>query len=309
MRINSTLYYILKDHLGSASVVTDASGNILGEQRYYPFGETRLTTGTIYTDKLFTGQREMTGLGIYHFNARFYSPKLGRFLSADTIVPGAANPQAWNRFSYVVNNPLKYTDPTGHSCIEEDGDGNIIHVDCDSGAPPPPWNPPDDDNSGGGRPEPMPDPSLEPTLGGDDNDSYSYCSQMGSGMNCEIYITQESLSSIDDVFWGAQISTYGLYLGLGYYVGAGGGPLGIFVSELAFGSVALYESSILSSIQEDIYTAANTNTPLQIQTTDSIGLIVGLSGEVGGTWVNTPVAFVTTELLVYLATGVLLPPT
>jgi len=59
MRIGSTLYYVLKDHLGSASVVTDASGTILGEQRYYPFGETRLTTGTIYTDKLFTGQREM----------------------------------------------------------------------------------------------------------------------------------------------------------------------------------------------------------------------------------------------------------
>jgi hypothetical protein len=64
MRINSTLYYILKDHLGSASVVTDASGTSLGEQRYceappsggYPFGETRLTTGTIYTDKLFSGQ-------------------------------------------------------------------------------------------------------------------------------------------------------------------------------------------------------------------------------------------------------------
>jgi len=82
MRINSTLYYILKDHLGSASVITDASGTILGENRYYPFGETRLTTGTIYTDKLFTGQREMAGLGIYHYQARFYSPKLGRFLSA-----------------------------------------------------------------------------------------------------------------------------------------------------------------------------------------------------------------------------------
>jgi len=54
MRINTTLYYILKDHLGSASVVTDASGNTVGEQRYYPYGETRLTTGTIYTDKLFT---------------------------------------------------------------------------------------------------------------------------------------------------------------------------------------------------------------------------------------------------------------
>jgi hypothetical protein len=57
MRIDNTLYYVLKDHLGSASVVTNNSGTILGEQRYYPFGETRLTTGTIYTDKLFTGQR------------------------------------------------------------------------------------------------------------------------------------------------------------------------------------------------------------------------------------------------------------
>ena len=89
-------------------------------------GETRLSTGTIFTDKLFTGQREMAGLGIYHYGARFlrsapeaewrgYSPKLGRFLSADTIVPGAANPQAYNRYSYVLNNPLKYIDPSGHS--------------------------------------------------------------------------------------------------------------------------------------------------------------------------------------------------
>src|SRR5574341_690942 len=71
MRINSTLYYILKDHLGSASVVTDASGNPLtgGEQRYYPYGEPRLTA-TMLTDKLFTGQRD-TGLGIYHYGARF----------------------------------------------------------------------------------------------------------------------------------------------------------------------------------------------------------------------------------------------
>ena len=114
MRINSSLYYILKDHLGSASVVTVASGNILGENRYYPFGETRLSTGSILTDKLYTGQHEMAGLGIYHYQARFYSPKLGRFLSADTIVPNFANPQSLNRYSYVYNSPLNYTDPTGH---------------------------------------------------------------------------------------------------------------------------------------------------------------------------------------------------
>ncbi|MCI0561109.1 MAG: hypothetical protein MN733_21700, partial [Nitrososphaera sp.] len=73
--------YVLKDHLGSASVTTNAAGTTVGEDRFYPFGETRFTTGTMFTDKLFTGQREMAGLGIYHFGARFYSPKLGRFLS------------------------------------------------------------------------------------------------------------------------------------------------------------------------------------------------------------------------------------
>jgi RHS repeat-associated protein len=122
MRIGGVLYYILKDHLGSASVVTDSTGAIVSgsEQRYYPYGESRLA-GTMLTDKLFTGQRDV-GLGIYHYGARFYSPKLGRFLSPDTIVPGAANPQAFNRYSYVLGNPLKYIDPTGHYCVGDDED-------------------------------------------------------------------------------------------------------------------------------------------------------------------------------------------
>ena len=98
MRVNGTLYYMLKDHLGSASVVTDSAGNVVGENRYYPFGETRLTTGSMYTDKLFTGQRQITGLGIYHYQSRFYSPKLGRFLSADSLVPNPFNPQDYNRY-------------------------------------------------------------------------------------------------------------------------------------------------------------------------------------------------------------------
>ncbi len=120
MRVDGTRYYVLKDHLGSASVVTNQSATTVGEDRFYPFGETRFTTGTMYTDKLFTGQREVTGLGIYHFGARFYSPKLGRFLSADTIVPGYANPQNLNRYSYVLNNPLRYIDPTGHNPCRSD---------------------------------------------------------------------------------------------------------------------------------------------------------------------------------------------
>ena len=115
--------------------MTDASGNVVGEQRYYPYGETRLTTGTIYTDQLFTGQREMAGLGIYHYGARFYSPKVGRFLSPDTIVPNAFNPQDLNRFSYVRNNPLRYTDPTGHQLSVGEGGGGGCYPFC---TPPPP---------------------------------------------------------------------------------------------------------------------------------------------------------------------------
>ncbi len=129
MRIstNNAVYYALKDHLGSASVVTDSSGTIVGTQRYYPYGETRVTTGTMYTDKLFTGQREMAGLGIYDYGARFYSPKLGRFLSADTITLEYFNPQNLNRFSYATNNPLRYIDPSGHRpCDDFDSYGRCI---------------------------------------------------------------------------------------------------------------------------------------------------------------------------------------
>ncbi|HLO32463.1 MAG TPA: RHS repeat-associated core domain-containing protein [Anaerolineales bacterium] len=131
MRVGSTLYYVLKDELGSASVVTDSTGATVGEDRFFPFGETRFTTGTMNTDKLFTGQREITGLGIYDYGARFYSPKLGRFLSADTIVPGYTNPQNLNRFSYTVNNPIRYTDPTGH--WNDPGCGSPICNDTQSG--------------------------------------------------------------------------------------------------------------------------------------------------------------------------------
>ena len=85
----------------------------------------------MYTDKLFTGQREITGLGIYHYGARFYSPKLGRFLSADSIVPNPANPQDFNRFSYVRNNPVRYTDPSGHYCLDPyEARGRTNYISC-----------------------------------------------------------------------------------------------------------------------------------------------------------------------------------
>ena len=73
---------------------------------YHPYGTPRWSEGTLPTDYTFTGQRNEAGLGLMHYGARFYSPRLGRFVSADSIVPEPGNPQAFNRFSYVLGNPM-----------------------------------------------------------------------------------------------------------------------------------------------------------------------------------------------------------
>ncbi|MEI2692534.1 MAG: RHS repeat-associated core domain-containing protein [Anaerolineae bacterium] len=76
-------------------------------------GETRYSSGSTPTTWRFTGQREDATIGLYFYNARYLDPQLGRFTQPDTIVPAPGNPQALNRYSYVLNNPLRYTDPTG----------------------------------------------------------------------------------------------------------------------------------------------------------------------------------------------------
>jgi RHS repeat-associated protein len=111
IREGDELKYMHQDHLNSTSVMTDDSGDSLGAIKYLPFGETR--SGSVPTDKKFTGQ-ELDGTALYYYGARYYDPKIGRFISADTIVPDPANPQSFNRYSYCLNNPLKYIDPSGH---------------------------------------------------------------------------------------------------------------------------------------------------------------------------------------------------
>jgi RHS repeat-associated protein len=85
-----------------------------GEVRYRAFGATRFTSGTTPTSYRFTGQREEAALGLYFYNARWYDPVLGHFLSPDTVVPDPGNALDYHRYAYVRFNPLKYTDPSGH---------------------------------------------------------------------------------------------------------------------------------------------------------------------------------------------------
>src|SRR5574341_1968295 len=116
---NAGVYYRHGDHLGSTSVISDSSGlKIPGSDvKYAPFGEMRSGELSALTDLGYTGQQldRSTG-GLMYYGARYYLPGLRRFISADTIVPNPSNPQTLNRFSYTVNNPINYTDPTGHHC-------------------------------------------------------------------------------------------------------------------------------------------------------------------------------------------------
>ncbi len=115
-------YYYHPDHLGSSQIITDASGNVVEEAAYRPYGSIRYHTGPDTARYTFTGQEFDADAGLYHLGARFYDAILGRFISADSLVPGTHNPQNFNRYAYVNNNPIRYSDPSGHGFFEDLGD-------------------------------------------------------------------------------------------------------------------------------------------------------------------------------------------
>ncbi|MBI9049668.1 MAG: alpha/beta hydrolase [Anaerolineaceae bacterium] len=120
-----TLNWLLSDHLGSSSITTTADGTWTSEIRYSAFGETRYSSGITPTDYRYTGQLEQADVNLYYYNARYYDAALGRFIQADTIIPGAGDSKSYDRYAYVNNNPLKFTDPSGnHPCTPGDPDYN-----------------------------------------------------------------------------------------------------------------------------------------------------------------------------------------
>ncbi|MEM2126577.1 MAG: RHS repeat-associated core domain-containing protein [Candidatus Methanosuratincola sp.] len=90
-------------------------------------GKTCRAWGAFPTDYRFTGERLEAGLGLYAMGARWYDPGLARWLSADTIVPEPGDPRSLNRYSWVLGNPLKFVDPTGH---EEEGECGFADEAC-----------------------------------------------------------------------------------------------------------------------------------------------------------------------------------
>jgi RHS repeat-associated protein len=100
---------LLTDHLGSTSITADgASGAKLSELRY---ASQPATTGL-----RFTGQRA-EGIGLYEYGARWYDAYLNRWTSPDSIIPlENQGVQAWDRYAYANNNPVRFNDPSGHVC-------------------------------------------------------------------------------------------------------------------------------------------------------------------------------------------------
>lgn len=113
--------YLHRDHLGSITAITDDSASIVEQLSYDAWGKRRNTDWTDPTSQLysyqttrgFTNHEMLDDVGLIHMNGRVYDPDLGRFLSADPTVQFPDVPQDLNRYSYVLNNPLSLTDPSG----------------------------------------------------------------------------------------------------------------------------------------------------------------------------------------------------
>ncbi|HVB57669.1 MAG TPA: RHS repeat-associated core domain-containing protein, partial [Candidatus Acidoferrales bacterium] len=151
---NSTTYFVHADHLGSTRLLTGyPTPSIVECDDYYPFGELTSCGGSSITTHEFTGKERDSESNLDNFGARYDSSALGRFMSPDPGNAGAdpSNPQSWNMYSYVMNNPLRFIDPTGMDCSsaynqfmdpecsalaqhnageEAQEENNIIHVDA-----------------------------------------------------------------------------------------------------------------------------------------------------------------------------------
>ncbi len=130
-----SVHYILKDHLGSWTTITDHQGNIEQELSFDAWGnlrsaETWRAWGQLpepMFDRGFTGHEHLYAFGLINMNGRMYDPQMSSFLSVDAYVQSPENSQSFNRYTYCMNNPLKYVDPSGWVMVGGMTPGNPFH--------------------------------------------------------------------------------------------------------------------------------------------------------------------------------------
>ena len=112
-------HYIHRDYLGSILAISDSSGTVQEQRQFGPWGEVDkfkalnsefdFDHNSSLINRGFTGHEHFIGVALIHMNGRMYDAKLGRFLSPDNYIQEPFNTQNFNRYGYVLNNPLKYT--------------------------------------------------------------------------------------------------------------------------------------------------------------------------------------------------------
>jgi len=144
------LIYHHGDHLGSTHLITEGKqlgrhagisfpqGSVIQRFEYLPWGQEAFALNpNLSYDPRFTGQEYDIETGLYFYKSRYYNPALGRFIQPDSIVSDPTDPQSYNRYAYVRNNPLKYTDPSGHAYEQfnftDDDTGEPLHEQFDRG--------------------------------------------------------------------------------------------------------------------------------------------------------------------------------
>jgi len=135
---SGNVVYYMADHLGTSRIITDNLGNILDQSDFYPFGGERVITASSGNTYKFTGKERDPESNLDNFDARYMASSQGRFMSPDPDNAGVdeSDPQTWNGYSYVQNNPLNLTDPLGLApCVNDDGDDG-----CTEGNPMVPGN-------------------------------------------------------------------------------------------------------------------------------------------------------------------------
>ncbi|HSY91514.1 MAG TPA: RHS repeat-associated core domain-containing protein [Candidatus Binatus sp.] len=128
------VHYYFSDHLGSHGVVENATGTTCEQDvDYYPYGGVEHDyCPNVAQNYKFTGKERDTESNLDEFGARYFGSSLGRFMTPDDgSDQGASDPQSWNLYGYVRNNPLSNTDPTGNACVQ--GSDGKYHDDNSGG--------------------------------------------------------------------------------------------------------------------------------------------------------------------------------
>jgi RHS repeat-associated protein len=119
--VTQSFLYLHRDYQGSIIAITNDAGTVLEKRQFDAWGAIikvqdgsgNNLNGLTILDRGYTGHEHLQSVGIINMNGRLYDPKLHRFLQPDNYVQDPSNTQNYNRYSYVLNNPLKYIDPSG----------------------------------------------------------------------------------------------------------------------------------------------------------------------------------------------------